>query len=186
MTYWLGIDDDIEDHVKKCQIYIKANPSLPTKPLLNNEVSHSPQQKVGEDFIEWSCKSWLLVTILSSIHYSLKPNHPSCHMPSPSMLIMAHNLTVKGFPHLQCSGHLSMMSSFLYPWSNGYTEWYLGPSKECWPRQCTSHCQGCCFIPNQNTKPAKLCLGSAQLASRHTSPEATGNYQLQSHHITPW
>ena len=58
--FWLGIEADIKDYTRRCQVCIKR--SRPARELLHpHEIPHGPWQKLGMDFFDLKGKCYILI-----------------------------------------------------------------------------------------------------------------------------
>ena len=58
--YWPGIDVDILDYIKRCQICIKSS-STANEPLQPQDIPDGPWQKIAIDFFDFKGKLYVLI-----------------------------------------------------------------------------------------------------------------------------
>ena len=136
--YWPGIDADIIEYVKRCNICIQHKTVQPIQPLLPRDVPHAPWQDLAADFFQFNSKEYLLVsdvfskfpfifnvttktadTVISNIEqllsqYEYPFSLPTDNGPHFSSETFAKFLAKNKIDHITSSPH--------YPKSNGYIE----------------------------------------------------------------
>ena len=60
--YWPGIDANIIEYVKRCNICIQYKAVQPIQPLLPQDVPHAPWQDLAADFFQFNNKEYLLIS----------------------------------------------------------------------------------------------------------------------------